>query len=504
MGLSVRWLLAQPELALTVRGGSAGLDREITFALTTELTEPLRWLSGGELVLTTGMGLALNRADRFRYMHELVDVGVAAIAFGTGLSHAEVPADLIDAAEEFGLPLLEVPLPTPFAAVTKKVMQRIAEQEYEAVLRTSRAQPRMTRAALQGARATVKELASALSATVIMLGVDGSVREMHPKALTAGIEAQIREMIAAGQGTATSRVALTAKGESVAVQSISVGRVMHGHLAVVTDKPLSNVDQVLLGHASSLLALDSEKPARLRHAQNRLNSVALAILMEEEAGAESLWDHLAAAADHSGQVRALTVQCESSSLADRVLATVDEQLNRLGRSLFARTSDREITVLLSGSDSADFAAGLLPARTTSRRMRCGLSLPQPLRRFTTAIQQSVMAASASEPGAAPLEFSGIAGQALLTSPEAVHVLSALSNTLLQPLADYDEHNGTKLVESLRAFLEANGHWESAASLLGVHRHTLRSRIAKAEAVLGCSLDAARVRAELLLALIARG
>ncbi|MFE4458226.1 helix-turn-helix domain-containing protein, partial [Nocardia tengchongensis] len=64
--------------------------------------------------------------------------------------------------------------------------------------------------------------------------------------------------------------------------------------------------------------------------------------------------------------------------------------------------------------------------------------------------------------------------------------------------------GTDLIVSLRAYLEAHGQWETAATALGVHRHTLRSRVARIESILGCSLDQALVRAELLLAVVARG
>ncbi len=45
---------------------------------------------------------------------------------------------------------------------------------------------------------------------------------------------------------------------------------------------------------------------------------------------------------------------------------------------------------------------------------------------------------------------------------------------------------------------------AAAAALGVHRHTMRKRIEMTEALLGCDLGVARVRAELLLAILARG
>ena len=57
MALTVGWLLSQAGLRLTLAAGSAGVDREIRWAHAIELGDPTPWLSGGELVLTTGMRL---------------------------------------------------------------------------------------------------------------------------------------------------------------------------------------------------------------------------------------------------------------------------------------------------------------------------------------------------------------------------------------------------------------------------------------------------------------
>ncbi|WP_327143779.1 PucR family transcriptional regulator [Nocardia sp. NBC_01327] len=504
-GIPVRWVLSQPELNLALKGGSAGLGRNITMALTSELTEPQQWLSGGELVLTTGMGLPLSGADRLRYLTELDAAGVAGVGFGVGLSHETVPADLVEAADALGLPLFEVPLPTPFGAITKKVMQRLAEQEYEKVLRASRAQPRMTRAAIQGMGAVIRELSAALSATVVVAGADGAISDSHPGRATAEVAERIGEFLSTRGDGAGSGVIHTSSGQIIALQAITAGQTVHGHLAVVTSTPLSSVDQVLLGHASSLLALDFEKPARLRIAQNHLNSQAIAMLLDEPGDLETLWRHLAPAADRSGRVRALVLWCESPEAAVRVTEAVDEQLHPHNRQLFARISGDRVEVLLPGSDTEEAAEQLLAAMPDEVRatIRAGLSAPHLLRRFATAIEHAELASSAALPGGRPLELASLAGQTLLTLPEAQRMLSAISEAMLAPLADYDERHGTDLIASLRAYLEAHGQWETAATALGVHRHTLRSRVAKIESVLGCQLDVARVRAELLLAIIAR-
>ncbi|MFD9129798.1 PucR family transcriptional regulator ligand-binding domain-containing protein, partial [Kitasatospora sp. NPDC059571] len=152
-GVPVRWLVARRDLGLVVLAGAAGLDRRATWAHSIELADPGPWLAGGELLLTTGLRLPADPAGQRRYVDGLVAAGVAALGFGTGLTHDTVPPALVEAAEAAGLPLLRVPLPTPFVAVTRALMERLADLRYEDAVRAVRSQPRMTRAALRGGAA---------------------------------------------------------------------------------------------------------------------------------------------------------------------------------------------------------------------------------------------------------------------------------------------------------------------------------------------------------------
>jgi DNA-binding PucR family transcriptional regulator len=73
-------------------------------------------------------------------------------------------------------------------------------------------------------------------------------------------------------------------------------------------------------------------------------------------------------------------------------------------------------------------------------------------------------------------------------------------SMLGPLRAHDGRHGSALVESLQAYIEANGRWAEAAAELGVHRHTLRYRIRKVEDLTGRRPADARDRLELWLAL----
>ncbi|WP_449065860.1 PucR family transcriptional regulator, partial [Planomonospora algeriensis] len=116
----------------------------------------------------------------------------------------------------------------------------------------------------------------------------------------------------------------------------------------------------------------------------------------------------------------------------------------------------------------------------------------------TGIEQADRAlASARGPAGPVVRFADLAGRGLLALLDA-DVAAAFSSALLAPLREYGSR--ADLVESLRAYLACNGHWDAAAQRLGVHRHTLRYRMRRVAELLGRDLDDPAVRAELWVAL----
>ncbi|QIS11413.1 PucR family transcriptional regulator [Nocardia arthritidis] len=501
MTVSVEWVLRQPDLAVRLRGGAAGVRHDIQLVVTTELENPFRWLSGGELVLTTGMRLPNGVERRTAYLRGLAECGVAGLGFGTGLTHAEVPADLIAAADAIGLPVFEVPLPIPFAAIVKRVTARIAEQQYDAVLRASNAQPRMTRALIRsGADAIVAELAKSLSATVIVLDPDGAVVEYQPGRTDPGLVRTAREAAASGPA---SGVRTDPSGASITHQRIGVGRRRHGDLVVVSAAPLGHVDQILLGHANSLLALDFAKPARLQATQHLLNAQALALLLGADTDPEPAWAQLTQAADPQGLIRVLAAECDTEEAADAMRDAAEDAVIRAGLPLFLHRTGHLVLVVLPAARAVPVAhrvnAQIIGG--TRRFIRAGLGAAHPVRELATAVSGARTAAAAAERGGPVVESGSLT---LLSHAATRDVLASMAVTVLRPVLDYDRAHGTELVVALRTFLEANGHWDAAAAASGVHRHTLRKRIGTVRDLLDRDLDSARVRAELLLALLAHG
>src|ERR1044072_5990229 len=111
------------DLAVRLVAGEAGLENPVRWIHISELEDPTPWMSGGELLLTTG--LQLDTPDRQRaFVGRLADHQLAGLGFGTGFTHASVPDAVVAAARERDLPLVEVPYDVPFIAVTEAAFSR--------------------------------------------------------------------------------------------------------------------------------------------------------------------------------------------------------------------------------------------------------------------------------------------------------------------------------------------------------------------------------------------
>ncbi|MQA96106.1 MAG: PucR family transcriptional regulator [Streptosporangiales bacterium] len=119
--LTVEDLLSFPALQLWVMAGEEGLGRSVSWAHVSELADPAPWLLGAELLMTTGIAIPEWAEAQRAYVERLDDAGVAALAVSAQLHVPPLHDAFFAAADERGLPVLEVPLSVPFIAISQEV-----------------------------------------------------------------------------------------------------------------------------------------------------------------------------------------------------------------------------------------------------------------------------------------------------------------------------------------------------------------------------------------------
>jgi len=487
---TIRTVLDLPGLTVRLRAGAAGIDRQVRWVAVSELEDPTPYLDGGELLLTTGLRLADR--DFAGFVKRLVNAGVSGVGLGVGLTHAQVPHSLIDAAEQHELPLLEVPEPTPFIAISKAVSEHLAAAEYEAVTRTVEAQRELTRAALapEGAAAVVSRLSSALETDTLLLDPSGHLVHAAPRE-AAELAAALRPEVDRLRDRGPRSAATFDQGDrTIVMQPLAPAGRLRGFLALARRKPFTTADLALLNVGVALVSLALERSEGTDTARRELRAAVFALLADGTSATQLPiagvgWDELLA-----GPVRVLVADGSAADLLE-VLERVEESAP-VDHWRGAVLHDSKLAVVAAaGSVDED----LLGANAS---LAWGISDQVEVSALGDGLRQARRALAAAGPGGVR-RFGDMARHGLMGLVDA-DAGRGFADALLAPLEARERGD---LVASVRAWLAHHGQWDAAAQSLGVHRHTLRYRMRRVEELLGRSVDDPDLRAELWVALSVR-
>ncbi|MFC8782640.1 PucR family transcriptional regulator [Streptomyces nigra] len=542
-------LVHHSALKLTVRAGADRLDVPVRWAHVSELADPVPYMEGGELLLITALQLDAEDPEAMRrYVRRLAGAGVVGLGFAVGVNYEEIPKALVDAADEEGLPLLEVPRRTPFLAISKAVSAAIAAEQYQAVTAGFAAQRELTRQALtSGPEGLLTALASQVNGWAALYDASGAVVATAPEwagrraaRLTADVE-RLRERPA----PASSVVGGPENEDRVELHSLGTGRRPRAALAVGTAAALGTAERYAVHSAIALLTLTTERSRSLQAAEQRVGAAVLRMLLAGQpdharAVAGGLYGGLldapfrvivaeaapvsAARVVDSGtrvaltkaSAAALVVAADAGDPLGALTEVVESAAARAGEAVLVvpETETGRLVVLASDGGAAvaacgEYASGLEAARAGAvpeqpagdqDELVVGLSAPAGPIAAAAAYKQAEQALSvARRRGRVCVEHEQLASGSVLPllADDAVR---AFADGLLRALHEHDATGRGDLVASLRAWLSRHGQWDAAAADLGVHRHTLRYRMRRVEEILGRSLDDADVRMELWLAL----
>ena len=157
-------------------------ETPVTAVHVSELVDPTSYVSGGELLLTTGLILPTSRIGWEGYVSRLKSIGIAALGIGLGPRYSEPPEALVEACKASGLTLLIVPDPTPFLTISKtywRARARSSEQHLQDEVAAHRAL--IDAAASPDPPAEVlRRLARAVDGWAASLTSTGKLDQIHP------------------------------------------------------------------------------------------------------------------------------------------------------------------------------------------------------------------------------------------------------------------------------------------------------------------------------------
>jgi DNA-binding PucR family transcriptional regulator len=510
--LTVRALL--DELGLKLASGEAGADAPVRWVHITELPDPTPWLSGGELLLTTG--IQLDTADRQRaFVRRLADHHLAGLGFGTGFDHKRLPRALVAEADSLGFPLFEVPYETPFIAITETAFARLVNEQYEVLQRAIGIHKRLERVVLEerGLDEVVRALAAAMGGSVLVFDsrgeelASGDFRRKLPADALDSVREELRRRATDGREFAPEDPELAGRTLVLPVSTRAAGEPQAWLVAARDTGGLGDFERLLLQQATTVVALELMRQRAMRDTERRLAGDVLA-----EAVSGELEEREVAA-----RLRPFGIGSEAAVLAfavDGGAAPAEAELARMlgdaGRPSLVATRDGLLCAVVDGSGDLDpvelagRARQELAEQGVGRAAASRVAPTGTLRHSFHEARLALEAAGVSNGrGTEVASHRDLGAFQLLLSVQDDEALRLFCDNVLGPIEEGGGDYGDELIRSLEAFIEQNGQWERAARELFCHRHTLRYRIRRVEELTGRDLSSARDRIEFWLALRAR-
>jgi PucR family transcriptional regulator, purine catabolism regulatory protein len=163
--ITVHDALALPCLrGAAILAGARGAERRIRGVNVMEDADIVRWMRGGELLLTTGYSIRDDPSALSRLVPALAERDLAGLVIKVGLYVDAIPRDVVAVADRLGFPVIGLPPRMMFDDILSEVLGTILNRQAVELERSNAIHARLTQVAVDGG--SFSELAAAVSELV--------------------------------------------------------------------------------------------------------------------------------------------------------------------------------------------------------------------------------------------------------------------------------------------------------------------------------------------------
>lgn len=466
---------------------------------TSEIYEISPLLKGGEVLLTTGLGLIAASEDvRRDYATDLGKRGVAALFLELGRTFSETPPEIVSAAREAGLPVISMSGVVPFVEVTETVHTLLISSEVDELRFVTRLDSEMAKTVaggggLPGVLASLSDAVECATGLYLLNGtlIAGTTAADNVDLSDPSLFAS--PILVGGEAWAT----LVLEGSRSPRREVAVERVSPFlALEATRSKPASSRQ---LAGGELLWDIDAGRYSSLTELTQRARGVGLspkdgqqviAIVLEvggKAVGKDSLSDVIAAreaAFAALGPATAAEVDGRVSIAAVAAAGNLRSRLNE-----FADLFDR----YMKQSGRRSYTAAVAPP------VKEIAGLPEAL----SSAKATLLLARRLTPAARLVLSEDFALYQLLANTADDAALADFVQSQLGPLLEHDSRTGSELLHTLDVYLDESLSKAAAAGRLSIRRQTLYSRLERISALLGgADLSSRERRIAIDLALVA--
>jgi PucR family transcriptional regulator, purine catabolism regulatory protein len=529
---TVQELLAIPLLKeARLLAGEKGIHQAINRVNVMEVPDVISWVRPGEFLMTTGYSFRDEPELLQQLVPELVKRGVAALGIMTKRYFDELPPKVVQEAEKYGLPLLELPPETVFSDIVRNVMERVLARETSQLADLQNRIKSMTRLLLEGSGlyAFLDAMEDMLDNPVAVVRendkpwLSKSLRSAEPTEVWPLLQSLSFRQVGRGSSNGFMMLQNTYR---IYVNSIPTKRMKQACMVLIErNRDIQPLDALSVDRLSSLVGLELANVEAVREVEGKYLDQFIQDWLSGKIVSDADWklraDVCGCTIPEGTPMCAILVGWPSPEPAEKLREMArrlrSERLHSVDGLLAAPIGDDLALVFPLGHlshsdvDREEATAQMIKRLLAELRTLLG---NRDLKLYTGKIieRSSGLQGSWAQAKRARqvAEVCGLPGEIVAYDRLGVYSLLYLIpvgdereqflRRFAVPLQQADRKGGGRLVETLEMFFSCNGNIKLTSEKLYAHYNTIVYRLEKAQSILGVSLDDSEDRLQLHLAL----
>ncbi len=513
---------------VNVIAGAEGLGRQLNSVTVLDAPDAVSWLKGHELVLTSTFPLMRRRQQLDRMVEDMAARGVAGLGVKLNRFMTELPPAMLRRADDQKLPILSLPMEIAWIDVINPIFAQVMTRNGALVSRSEPIRNSFNELLLAGA-----DLQDFLDALGKLIQKPVLVHSPANRLRMGSTGYEQHDMAAAVTGIVqvpTSRTRLLLDTHDVYEMSLPVGRLAYclldpnvdpsGILAVLDQaRNLTESDLWCLKHARDAISIKLlQSRAETSIAREKQNEFVQGLL--DSSLSEAALKKLLRRGRERGYrlyERYVVAMVKFPRMADNKLLGVTDILHPLlaaedilvgwfGNGGFLLLVPERAEAGFSTDGGASYMESLLRELSLQAGLahwHAGMSQILSVERLAPGAEQAEYALQRSMKAEKPCELKlhdETSLQRIFSHPAIQQGVQSYVQEWLEPLIQYDQRHQSRLIETLKVFIENNGNYREAARLLHVHHNTVRYRIGQIERLTRRDIQQPKLRFQYQLAL----
>ena len=465
-----------------ILSGHKGLGRRMAKMNVMEVPDIADWVSPFEFLLTTAFSIkddVTRLKDLIPVLHEKK---VAGIGIKTKRYVSELPAEVLDESNKYGLPIIEIPFEVSYSDIIMPALTEIINKQMAVLSR-------------------IHDFHNSLIDTIIHGGSLSEIADVIEKS----IENPVR---------ITEEVFKTSVGSKVPANEgnyvrhdipIKVDDMEYGHITIwEKNRELSPMELTVIMASASIISLDLLKKLSIFQVENKHKTEFFDDLFsDDDARVQGAYDSKIHPELSPGNMHAVVMisnDSRDSFLSEKIIGHLDNiSVRGDEKMLYAKKGDKVIVLLSVSSSQEDENLRLLSLRVTKEvsdyfegeKLRLGTGRGY---REIHQIRESYKEARRVceylqlSDGAKALHYDDLGIYRILSHDGLRPELSQFYRDMLRSVVEYDKERGSDLLDTLKMYFEHRGNIKKVSEGMFTHYNTIVYRMNRIKEITKLDLE----------------